>query len=361
VTGSPTRAEDVLIRPEVMVRQADALAGDLRELTVGYDQRVRALPERAWHGVDRVVLTGCGDSYYAACAAELAFETVADLDCDAVPALRFLGYGAERTRRRATMMVAVSASGRTELVLRSVRRARELGARTVAVTGTAGCPLAEAADHAVVVAVPDREPSPGIRTHQASLVGLLLLALRLAQARGVAVDRQRAELVGAAEAVAAAAEHARDRADLVAAVADQPTMVVAGSGPGWGSAQFAAAKLVEGAGVPAHGQDIEEWCHVERFARPADGPVILLAAPGRAHWRALDTARTARSAGRPVLAIAHPDDRELTALADLLLPVPVPVREEYAGLALPVFAPYLAAGLAQRLGRAPFLRDPEPS
>jgi glutamine---fructose-6-phosphate transaminase (isomerizing) len=130
VTGPPIRAEDVLIRPEVMVRQADALAGDLRELTGGYDQEVRALPDRVWHGVERVVLTGCGDSHHAACGAELAFETVADLDCDAAPALRFLGYEAERVRRRATMVVAVSASGRTELVLRSVHRARELGART---------------------------------------------------------------------------------------------------------------------------------------------------------------------------------------------------------------------------------------
>lgn len=358
MTGPPARAEDVLIRSEVMVRQADALAGDLRELTGGYDQRVRALPDGVWQGVERVVLTGCGDSHHAACAAELAYETLADLDCDAVPALRFLEYGVERVRRRATLVVAVSASGGTELVLRSVRRARELGARTVAVTGTPGSPLAAAVDHAVVVDLPDREPSPGIRTHQASLVGLLLVALRLAQARGVPADRQRAELLAAAEAVAAAAEHARDRADLVDAVVGQPTVVVAGSGPAWGSAQFAAAKLVESAGVPAHGQDIEEWCHVERFARPANGPVILLAPPGRAHWRALDMARMARSMDRPVLAVAHPDDHELTALADLLLPIPVPVREEFAGLALPVFAPYLAAGLAQRLGRAPFLRDP---
>jgi glucosamine--fructose-6-phosphate aminotransferase (isomerizing) len=306
------------------------------------------------------VLTGCGDSHHAACAAELAFETIADLDCDAAPALRFLEYGAERVRRRATLVVAVSASGGTELVLRSVHRARELGARTLAVTGTAGSPLAQAAEHAVVVDLPDREPSPGIRTHQASLIGLLLVALRLAEARGVPVDRQRAELVAAAEAVAAAAEHARDRADLVDAIADQPTVVVAGSGPAWGSAQFAAAKLVEGAGMPAHAQDIEEWCHVERFTRPAHDPVILLAPPGRAHWRALDMAEKARSVGRPVLAVAHPDDRRLTALADLLLPTPVPVREEFAALVLPVFAPYLAAGLAQRLGRAPFLHDPEP-
>jgi hypothetical protein len=91
-----------------------------------------------------------------------------------------------------------------------------------------------------------------------------------------------------------------------------------------------------GRGVSAHAQDVEEWCHVERFTRPAHDPVILLAPPGRAHWRAL------------------------TALADLLLPTPVPVREEFAALVLPVFAPYLAAGLAQRLGRAPFLHDPEP-
>jgi glucosamine--fructose-6-phosphate aminotransferase (isomerizing) len=343
-----------------MVRQTDALASDLRELTGGYDQRVRALPDEVWQGVARVVLTGSGDSHHAACAAELAYETVADLDCDAAPSLRFLEYGAERTRRRATLVVAVSASGGTEQVLRSVHRARELGARTLAVTGTQGSPLAGAVDHAVVVDLPGGEPSPGVRTHQASLVGLLLIALRLAEARGVPVGRERAELVAAAEAVAAAAEHARDRADLVDAVADQPAVVVAGSGPAWGSAQFAAAKLVEGAGVPAHGQDVEEWCHVERFARPADGPVILLAPPGRAHWRALGMAEKARSVGRSVIAVAHPDDRELTALAELLVPVPVPVREEFAGLVLPVFAPYLAAGLAERLGRAPFLRDPEP-
>jgi hypothetical protein len=39
----PNRAEDVVIRAEVMVRQADALAGDLRELTDASAKGSRAI------------------------------------------------------------------------------------------------------------------------------------------------------------------------------------------------------------------------------------------------------------------------------------------------------------------------------
>ncbi|CRK61874.1 Glucosamine-6-phosphate deaminase [isomerizing], alternative [Alloactinosynnema sp. L-07] len=349
------------IRPEVLVGQADALAGDLRELTPGYRSAVDALPDAVWHGVQRVVLTGSGDSHHAACGAELAFEAIADVDCDPAPSLRFLEYGAESVRRRRTLVVAVSASGGTEQVLRSVRRATELGASTIAVTGSADSPLAEAADHAVIVGLPHREPSPGIRTHQASLLGLLLIALRLAECRGAAVETAHAELLAAADAVAAAAEAARGCDDLADAVEGVPALVVAGSGPAWGAAQYAAAKLVEGAGIPAFGQDVEEWCHVERFTRPADAPVIVLAPAGRAHWRAVGMAEKAKSMGRTVIAVADPTDTEMKAHADLLIPLPTAVREDYAALTCAAFAPYLAARLATRLGRAPFLRTPESS
>lgn len=69
------------------------------------------------------------------------------------------------------------------------------------------------ADHALFVDLPNLERSPGIRTYQASLLGMLLTALRLAETRTPAcpADRLREELTGLAYAVEATARAVRDR------------------------------------------------------------------------------------------------------------------------------------------------------
>jgi glucosamine--fructose-6-phosphate aminotransferase (isomerizing) len=351
------------IEPDVLTRQAAALAADLRELAAAVDDQVRALP---WSGelanVGRVVLTGDGDSWHASCATEMAFETIADIACEPAAALRFLEYGVDRVRRDApgrTLVVATSASGATERVVQAIERARRHGAFTVALTGRAGSPVTEAADRSVVVALRSSERSPGIRTYQASLLGMLLIALRLGESRGALApqdaDRLRAELVALADAVAATADSvAGDCAEAADAIADGPALVMTGCGPNHGTALFAAAKVVEAAGVLAMGQDVEEWCHVERFAYPLDMPVFVIAPPGRSHWRAVEMAERATALGRRVVAVAGPDDAELAGHAWRTLPVRGAVREEFSPLLYHVFAAHLACGLARRLGRRLF-------
>jgi glucosamine--fructose-6-phosphate aminotransferase (isomerizing) len=68
-------------------------------------------------------------------------------------------------------------------------------------------------------------------------------------------------------------------------------------------------------------------------------------------------AEKARSAGKRVIAVAHRDDASLAAHADVVLGVPGEVREIYSPLVYHLFAEHLAAGLADRLGRKPFLGD----
>ena len=83
------------LKPEVMVRQVEGLAGDLRALTDPFDQQIRTLlTPLEWRSVKKVYLTGDGDSYHASCAAEMAFEAIADVTCEPMNAQRFLDYGA---------------------------------------------------------------------------------------------------------------------------------------------------------------------------------------------------------------------------------------------------------------------------
>ena len=353
------------LKPGVMFGQVVGLADDLRQLTRPFEQQVRAvLTPAEWKAVKKVYLTGDGDSYHASCAAEMAFEAIADVACEPLSAQRFLDYGAAWMRPAAphqTLVIATSASGGTERVVQAIERAKEYGALTVALTGTPNSAVTQVADRSVVVELPQKERSPGIRTYQASLVGMLLGAIQLGEQQGgyaQEADHLRRELVKLADVVDATTSAIQAGCREVAAmIAASPVVVMLGSGPSYGTALYSAAKLVEAAGVFTMGQDLEEWWHVERFAYPVDMPVFVIAPPGRSHWRAQSVAATARGLGRRVIAVTHKDDTGVTRHAHMVLPVQGEVREEFSPLLYHLFASYVAAYVAERLGRCPFQSD----
>jgi len=351
------------IQPEVLIRQVEALAGDLADHAGPVSELVAGLmTAQEWAGTGTVYLTGDGDSYHAACAAEMAFESLAAGPCEPLSALRFLEYCASWLRADAAgrpLVIAVSASGDTQRVAQAIEAAKRSGAVTIAVTGAAGGAVTQAADRALVIKLARPERSPGIRTYQASLLGLLLTAIHLGQARGNYPQQQaralRDELSALADAVAATASTIKDQCrDVADMAAGSPVLVMTGSGPSYGTALFAAAKMTETAGVFTAGQDLEEWCHVERFAYPDTMPVFVIAPPGRSRQHAVTVAATAQRQGRQVIAITGEDDTDLTAHASAVLPVHGRAREEFSPLLYHVFAGYVASYLAERLNRLPF-------
>jgi glucosamine--fructose-6-phosphate aminotransferase (isomerizing) len=357
------------IRPEVMISQVEDLPGDLRDQAGPLSERVAdLLTPQEWASTGTVYLTGDGDSYHAACAAEMAFESIAGVTCEPLSALRLLEYGTpwlHPAGSRRPLVIAVSASGSTPRAAQAIESSRQHGALTIAITGAADGAVTRAADRAAVIRLPHLGRSPGIRTYQASLLGLLLTAIRLGEARGQYPELQarglRDELAGLADAVDATASAIKDRCrDVASMAAGSPVLVMTGSGPSFGTALFSAAKMTEAAGIFAAGQDLEEWCHVECHAYPGDMPVFVIAPPGRSHWRAAGLAATARRLGRQVIAVTHEDDTDVTGHASIALPVHGHTREEFSPLLYHVFAGYVASYLAQQLGRLPFQADRSP-
>ncbi len=354
------------LKPEVMVGQVEGLAGDLRALTGPFGQQIRTLlTPLEWRSVKKVYLTGDGDSYHASCAAEMAFEAIADVSCEPISAQRFVDYGAVWLRQvapRQTLVIATSASGGTQRVVQAIESAKEHGALTVALTGIPKSAVTQVADRSIVVELPQKERSPGIRTYQASLLGMLLVAIQLGEMQSKCNQEEanlvRQELAALADVVDATTDTIKGRCREVAdMIADSPAMVMLGSGPSYGTALYSAAKMVEAAGIFAMGQDLEEWWHVERFAYPVDMPVFVIAPPGRSHWRASDLAATARGLGRRVIAVTHTDDTEVSRHAHVVLPVQGKVREEFSPLVYHLFASYVAAAVAERLERSLFQSD----
>ncbi|SDG59569.1 glucosamine--fructose-6-phosphate aminotransferase (isomerizing) [Lentzea fradiae] len=347
VTGPPVTATASL------VRQAERLAADVADLVPALSAQLTT----PFPGVRQVLLVGNGDSHHAGAAAEHAFTTFAGVRCRAVPAQRFADYPGTHRLDARTLVVGTSASGGSPRVAEALDRAAALGASTLAITGKPGSAVDERARHRLHAVPENLERGPGIRTHQASLLALLLLAIHTGRSRGVLGA---AEARGLEDELTATAERIDRTLALVApgcraiapVVASAPVRYLLGAGPGFGTAGYAAAKLVEAAGVPSSAQDFEEWWHVERFCRPTDLPVFLIATPGKAADRAAALAARATAAGRRIALVGATAPDVWAAL-----PVADGVREELSPLVHSVFAPLLAAGVADHLGRQPFHGD----
>lgn len=351
------------LNPQVMVRQVEALADDIRALTGPLTEQIQAvLTSLEYASVQHVYLTGSGDSFFASSAAEMAFDRIAGLSCTSMSTLRLLEYSPSLLRRAApqqSIVIATSASGATPRVVQAIERAKAYGALTIALTGTPDSPVTQVADRAIIIELSQKERSPGIRTYQASLLAMLLVAIQLGEihetGRQESAAPLRQELVALADAINATNDAIKGPClDVADMIANAPALIMLGSGPNYGTAGFCAAKVIEAAGMIALSQDLEEWWHIERFAYPIDMPVFIIAPPGLSYWRASEVAAAASKLGRRVIAVTHADDREVTQHSCNVLPVHGHVREEFSPLLYHLFTSHVAALIAEQLGRLLF-------
>jgi glutamine---fructose-6-phosphate transaminase (isomerizing) len=346
-----------VITPQALTDELDLLGEDLALLIPTLrEQAVQLVADTEVRSATRVIVVGHGDSYISGVAAEMAFSSAMGVQFSVMHSQYFLDYASHWLRSPATtLVIGVTASGGTERTVQAIESARTCGSRTLAVTGSRGSWAAAVADHVMLAELPNRRPSPGIRTYQASVTALLMLALVLHGS-----EHLLEEITRLPPMVGATVKAARASCDSIAAsIADASSLTLAGTGPSYSSALYGAAKMTEAAGLPASARDLEEWWHVERFQRPSGLPLIVIAAPGHSRSRALELSRRARALGRRVITVAANEDCELIAGDHAVIPVCGEASEELSPLVYHIFAGTLAAAIARSLGRNPFETDSE--
>lgn len=332
----------------------------IREQVPRFEEAVQGLLSDAQClPVGRVFVTGCGDSHNAALASELAFEEIAGLPAEPLTSLQCGRYAAPfMPGKPRALVLGISVSGEVARTIEAVSLARKAGALTVAVTGDPESRIAKAADKTLDLSTPLFPHAPGVRSYMASLLGLYLLAIRLGQARGTCSQDQalRDELLACADliegTIVAVDEPARALAERATG---EDNFVFVGHGPNYGTALFAAAKVMEASGDHAVGQDTEEWSHLQYFIRHRGTPTFVIAPPGPGYSRAAELIPVMKRVGRLVVAIVEESDVEIAGQADAVLPVKGTVREAFSPLIYPTAAELFAAHLAAVRGE-PYFR-----
>jgi glucosamine--fructose-6-phosphate aminotransferase (isomerizing) len=135
--------------------------------------------------ISRVYFVGCGTSFYAGQVGRYFVEQVARVPGQAVQAYEFAAYAEPTLLGRDTLVVAVSTSGDTEAAANALGRARDAGARTLAVTATAGSLVTRVAESTVLTGGERDTPPAKTSSYVQSLVSLWMLAHYLAEPRGL--------------------------------------------------------------------------------------------------------------------------------------------------------------------------------
>ncbi len=309
--------------------------------------------------IQRIILTGCGDSFAACMAERYAFEMLAGIPAEAVPALELARYY-DRNQLgvdcRNPLVIAVSNSGNVSRVAEAAARARECGAFVLGITGHADSALAMNSDKILELCIPPFESAPGTRSYMVSVMSLLLLAIRIGEVKlRYTMDKameMRFDILNQGKALSALLPGILDTCgELAERWRDFPYFEFAGGGYDFASAWFGHAKILEAVGRPSAAVSIEDWFHLNYFLRDIDGTgtFLCLNSTNPAMSRAGEFLDYAGEMGRP-LAVAT--DSEEIKLPDGAVRIPVPKAVYPMTMPITQFVPFcvFAASLAEQLG-----------
>lgn len=292
--------------------------------------------------IDRVVLLGCGDSWFVGACLEVLIERLLGCPCQSFDALEFHSFHSDVIGENC-IVIGQSASGTTGIVLGALEKASSKGAYTIGMSNTEGARILEDFDFGLLVQA-RREGWPTQATTSAIAVVAYLFA-NLAKEKGLGGDLPCSVLneLGAMdgkieETISMVEPIVKECAGLFV---DSSFFQSTGAGPLFGAAQVACAKLKELCPVQASCYPLEEFHHY-RSLKPGD-PIILFV--GSAEQRETDTALVGAYDGGRIIAIGPRICEEISKVCDMKCIVCSTIEELQPLLsmvAVHLFAYYLA-------------------
>lgn len=349
-----------------MSRQVFSLPDLIRKQYEDLEPKARkVLSFQEIFNIQRIVLTGCGDSYAAALATKHAFELLTGIPTEVVSAIELSRFYCKKHMGidcLNPLVIAVSNSGSVARVAEGAERARKHGCYVLGITGNEESPLAVHSDKILKLEIPGFESAPGTRSYMVSVMALLLLAIRFGEVRGQYTMDQamsyRYDMRSQGEALEKLLPEMREQSIAIAeAWRDYPCYDFIGAGFDYAAAWFGQAKILEATGKFAMHINTEEWFHLNFFARAAEqmGTFLIANTKSPAQSRNKELLKYANQLGRPLVVITDGNQEDFNNEAATYIQVPAPEYEinmvltQYAPLCL--IAAYLAELLGEKYGR----------
>jgi glucosamine--fructose-6-phosphate aminotransferase (isomerizing) len=287
------------------------------------------LSDETLAGIDRVVILACGTSWHAGLVGKFLIEELARVPVE-------VDYGSEFRYRRPlvnqkTLAVAITQSGETADTLGSLREAKRLGARSVAICNVVGSMATRDAEGTVYTHAGPEIGVASTKAFTSQLVALHLLALMLGQARGSLAPETARLLVRELDQLPLHIEGALALDSQIEEVSGwlqaRRDCLYLGRGINYPIALEGALKLKEISYIHAEGYPAGEMKHGPIALIEEELPVIVLAADDGLFEKVLGNIQEAKARGGRIIVVTqvskeHAFEGVLSADRDVVLSVP---------------------------------------
>jgi len=276
--------------------------------------------------VDKVFIVGCGTSYHAGMVARHAIEHWARLPTEIDVASEFRYR--DPVLDAQSLVVGVSQSGESLDTMEACRFARSATnkARVLVVCNVVDSSMAREADAVLYTRAGPERGVAATKTHVAQVAAMELLALRLAQVRGLLYPEEVARQVDALRALPDLIEGVLSTSDDICAAAaryvDVRDFFFLGRGVGYPVALEGALKLKEISYARAEAYPAGEMKHGPIALIEPGTVVVAVATRGRLHAKIMSNIDEVRARGATVVVVANHGDTATAAHADSALWVP---------------------------------------
>jgi glucosamine--fructose-6-phosphate aminotransferase (isomerizing) len=286
------------------------------------------IPNEELRAVERIVILACGTSWHAGLIGKFLIEELARVPVE-------VDYGSEYRYRNpivaaGTLAIAITQSGETADTLAALREAKQHGARSVAVCNVVGSMVTRETDGTIYTHAGPEIGVASTKAFTSQLVALHLLALYLAQVRGVTdPDTARPHLEALAqvprlmEQTLKCASHIEDVARRFYQHAD---FLYLGRGVNYPIALEGALKLKEISYIHAEGYPAGEMKHGPIALIDEQMPVVVIAPDDHVFEKMLGNVQEAKARGATVIALTTSQSSDLASIlnpaSDVLITIP---------------------------------------
>jgi glucosamine--fructose-6-phosphate aminotransferase (isomerizing) len=312
--------KEIYEQPEAII---NAMRGRLHETDATAHFGGLNLTAAQLRQIERIIITGCGTSYYAGLVGEYLIEELARLPVE-------VEYASELRYRhppmdRNTILLAITQSGETADTLAAVREANRRGQTTLAICNVVGSSIAREAQGGVYLHAGPEIGVASTKAFTAQCLVLTLLALHLGRLRHLsAIQGQKIlEDIKALPHAVRATLKCHDRVKTVAEkYAHVTNMLYLGRQYLYPVALEGALKLKEISYIHAEGYPAAEMKHGPIALVDEQTPSVFLVPTGPVFDKVLANMQEIKARGGPIIAIASGNEPEVTALADDVIVVP---------------------------------------
>lgn len=301
--------------------------------------------------IDKIIIVAAGSSYYTGMVAKYAIEHWTRIPCEVELASEFRYR--DPILDRSTLVVAISQSGETMDTLMAIRYAREQRSLVLSICNTNGSTIPRESDAVIYTHAGPEIAVASTKGFLAQVVACYLLALYLAQAKGVKYLDEISGILDQLNEIPAAVESVLEREDemkeLAARLQDASAYMFLGRHVGYPVALEGALKLKETVYVHSEGFAAGEIKHGPIAVIDQGTPVFIIVPPrarDQLQEKIVSNIREVRARGAYTIVLVEEGDDSVLPYADHVfrLPkVPTLLQPLVATVPLQIFACELSA------------------